>query len=596
MFVIPSKDSKKFSQPNLGDTQGNLWGSFNLDLSKNLGRIRTTRCETIFDETDDADLKLPTAFAFFDWDNSGTTVFVTYAGKIFWGGDDAISPWTQDTLTDTPSISSNQGDMKVFNGKLYVTTATELKRLTPGGASWSINPQALTTGRTHQLCVFDENQRLYIVDEGKKIYSMDIAETVSTVGPNTLDLSPYNGHISWLKAGKNKIWIGFTKNDGTRGFIIEWDGVTAGQSQVIHRIEAQGSAGCAIWNDIPYVLDIEGRLLAFNGSYFDEVARLPILQYDVLNSEYATLSSTKIVHYNGIQYMNDSILMLVDNRNTGESGEQENYPAGIYEYTKENGLIHKFSPSLTRYTEDTVDYGQELVNGTGALFDSTARNTNSTNYYSSVMYGVELESPSGTNLFGINIDIIQIRTNDPDHIRSGYLLTPWIESNQIQDVWKSIVIKYRKFLGTDDKIVVKYRVTKDVPLIAQNAVWNSTTTVTDSQFIGAVSVGDELEVLNGNGAGDMAHVISILDNGSTWTLTLDTPIVGVTAGNISEVRIQKWNKLPDITNTQVQFQDLPLPQFNKDTQVQFKVVMDWLNQDNEVRELVIVNGTEQNAK
>lgn len=596
MFVIPSKDSKKFSQPNLGDTQGNLWGSFNLDLGKNLGRIRTTRSETIFDETDDADLKLPTAFAFFDWDNSGTTVFATYAGKVFWGEDDAIGTFTQDILTDTPSISNNDGDMVVFNGKLYVTTATELKRLTPGDTAWDINPQALTTGKTHQLCVFDEQQTLYIVDDGNKIYSMDIAETVSTVGVSTLDLSPYNGHISWLKAGKNKIWIGFTKNDGTRGFIMEWDGVTANQVQVIHRIEAQGSAGCAIWNDIPYVLDIEGRLIAYNGSYFDEVARLPILQYDVLSSSYATTSSTKIVHFNGIQYMNDSILMLVNNSTTGERGGQENYPAGIYEYTKENGLIHKFSPSLTRYTESTVDYGQELVNGTGALFDATARNTNTTNYYSSVMYGVELESPSGTNLFGINIDIIEDRTNDPDHIRSGYLVTPWIESNQVTDVWKSIVVKYRKFLGTDDKIVVKYRVTKDVPLIAQNSVWNSTTTITDSQFVGLVSVGDELEVLDGNGAGDMAHVSSITDNGATWTLTLDKAIVGVVANDVSDVRIQKWNKLPEITGTQVQFQNLPLAQLHKDTQVQFKVLMNWFNQDNEVRELIIVNGTDQHAE
>ena len=49
MITIPQKDTKKFSQPNYGDTQGNLWGTFGVDLTKNTGRVRVTRTEAVLD-------------------------------------------------------------------------------------------------------------------------------------------------------------------------------------------------------------------------------------------------------------------------------------------------------------------------------------------------------------------------------------------------------------------------------------------------------------------------------------------------------------------------------------------------------------------
>ena len=52
MITIPAKDTKKFSQPNLGDTQGNLWGTFNVDLTKNMGRVQVQRVQSVFSEDD----------------------------------------------------------------------------------------------------------------------------------------------------------------------------------------------------------------------------------------------------------------------------------------------------------------------------------------------------------------------------------------------------------------------------------------------------------------------------------------------------------------------------------------------------------------
>lgn len=597
MFIIPSKETKKFSQPNYGDTQGNLWGTFGVDLTKNTGRVKLTRCETVFSEANDADMKLPVAFAWFDVPGTGDPTFIAYAGKVFIGGSDPIvTTWSQDTITNSPTDTSKYGDMVVFNGKLYATESAKLKRLSPGGSAW-VDITSLTSNQMHQMTVYEG--RLYFVDDNQ-ILSIDAAtETVSTTS-YTLDLSVIaaGGHISWIKAGSNRIWIGVTKNNGTQGAIYEWDGVTENLPSKPYYIESQGSAGCAIWNDTPYVLDIEGRLLAFTGSNFEEVARLPIMQYDVLNSTYATAISTKICHFNGIKYINDAILILVNNESVGKGyGSLENYPLGVYEYTKENGLIHKFSPSLTVFGESTKDYGQIMGGSTGAIFDATTRQSNTNSHYSSVMFGANLQTEdTAITINVINVDIVNPeQNNDEDHIKQGYFLTPFLETGKITDVWQKTVIKYRKLLEDADRILVKYRTTKDIPIVLQNITWNSTTQFTASNNL-SISIGDEVEVLNGNGGGSLAHITNLVDNGSTTVVTLDESVLGVVSGDRSDVRVQSWKKLPVITPSQNQFSELVLPQANKDTELQLKVVMRWFNRDNELREVLVISKVDQETK
>lgn len=597
MFIIPSQETKRFSQPNYGDTQGNLWGTFGVDLTKNSGRVKLTRCETVYSEVEDADMKLPVAFSWFDVPGTGDPTFIAYAGKVFIGDSDPIATtWVQDTITNSPTDTANYGDMTVFNGKLYATESAKLKRLSPGGSAWS-DITTLTSGQMHQLCTYEG--RLYFVDDNQ-VLSIDAAtETVSTT-TYTLDLSVLaaGGHISWIKAGSNRIWIGITKNNGTQGVIYEWDGVTENLPSKPYYIESQGSAGCAIWNDIPYVLDIEGRLLAFDGANFKEVARLPIMQYDAINTTYATATSTKICHFNGIKYINDAILILVNNESIGKGyGALENYPLGVYEYTKENGLTHKFSPSLTVFGTYTKDYGQIMGGNTGAIFDATTRQANANSLYASVMFGVNLQtSNSSVSINAINVDILNpVPVNDEEHVKQGYLITPFLETAKVTDVWQKTIIKYRKLLESADKIIVKYRTTKDIPVVLQNVTWDSTTQFTTSNNV-PISLGDEVEVLNGNGGASLAHITNLVDNGSTTVVTLDEAVIAVTAGNKSDVRVQSWKKLPVIVQTQNQFSELVLPQANKDTELQLKVVMRWFDRDNELREVLVINKTDQETK
>lgn len=594
MITIPQKDTKKFSQPNYGDTQGNLWGTFGVDLTKNTGRVRVTRCESVYSGDDDNGISTPKAFAFYDFDGTGT-VFVAYANKILVGGASPIdTSWAVDTNTDTPV--SNNGDMVVYNGRLYASEDDKLKVLNVLTSDWE-DVTTLTTGGLHQLCVYEG--RLYFVDDNQ-ILSIDTTNTVSTTS-YTLDLSVLasGGHISWVEAGSNRIWIGITKNDGSRGTIYEWDGVTENTPSKPYYLEAQGSAGCAIWNDIPYVMDVEGRLLAFNGSNFQEVARLPIMQYYNVDVGYTTTSGNKICHFNGIQYINDAILINVGNETSGGTqGTLENYPSGIYEYTKENGLTHKYSPSLTVINSSTLDYGQNNILTPGAIFDASVTETTKTNNYSSVMFGYNgYDSTGGNDMSYINVDIIQDRPTDPDHKRLGYIITPFLESTKITDVWQKIYIKYRKFLDTTAKIIVKYRTTKDIPTVIDSIVWDSSTAFTDTDVrIANYNVGDEVEVLTGNGGGAMAKITDITLVGADYTVTLDTAIIGVSASDVSTIRLQHWRELPTIEDMNSQFKELSIPNYNKDTEIQSKIILNWTNLENELREIIVVNETEQHAK
>ena len=592
MITIPQKDTKKFSQPNYGDTQGNLWGTFGVDLTKNTGRVRVTRTEAVFSEDDDNGFSTPSAFAFFDMNNDGTREFITYANKIYIGGSSPIdTTWVADVSTNSPT--GTRGDMVVFNGKLYVTGNSKLKRIAPGAAAWT--DITSVTGITNQLCVYKD--KLYIVTANKKVISMNLDESINSTGIYTLDLSFESGYISWIEAGSNRIWIGVLKNDGTNGEIYEWDGQTENGWSKNYIIEAQGSTGCTIWNDIPYVMDIEGRLLAFNGSGFQEVARLPIMQYYQVNTLYASPFPNRICHFNGIKTINDSIVININNTTSGSStGLYENYPSGIYEYTKENGLIHKYAPSITIINEPTLDYGQHVVVGTGAIFDASSSNASKSNNYSTIMFGFNaVDSTGGNDMSYINVDVIQDRTNDPKHKRLGYIITPFLESTKITDVWKSIIIKYRKMLDATDRILVKYRTTKDIPVVKNTVTWTSDTQLTATTFTG-VEVGMEVEVLTGNGAGAISHVTSITDNTGSFTITLEDSILGVSSGDKSNIRFQKWNQLPITTANDFQFNDLTIPQYNKDTEMQFKIVMNWTNIENELREVIVVNETDQHAK
>ena len=591
MITIPSKETKQFAQPNTGDTGGNLWSTFGIDLTSNKGRVKTTRTLDAVDSlnVDFTTLKTPSAFAFFNpgGSYSSAKVFIAYGGRPWYGSAVPNTGWTNTVIgSNEPTATTTDVDMKVFNDKLYATTSdSKLKRMATGG-SWT---DVTTIGNgIHILEVYQG--RLYWTQDNNLIKSIDSAETVSS-SSYQCEIPPINGHISWIKGGSNRIWIGWTSADGSRGSVFEWDGKTENFVSKEYKIESQGSCTCVIKNDIPYVLDLEGRLLAFNGSNFQEVARLPVTneEYPLLNT--VKNSSQKLAHFNGSLLVNDQLLFLINPVMSTSTRYIENCQPGIWEYSENNGLYHKYPVSTSLISESPVfDYGQQELLAVGALFDGTISETGV--QFSSTRQGLVLFGARSYRTTSNSPHLIGISNNLDDKAKSSYLITQWIESTQVEDVFKAVVIKYNKLLNQTDKIKVKYRTSKQEGVIINNT-WTSTTTfTTTASAMGGYEVGDEVEVSLCAGSGKCVNITAISFNAGTYTVTVDEAVVGAT-GN-AYVKLQHWKKLQDIQNTK-QFANLPLPQYNKDTKIQFKVIMEFTGK-NELEEIIVVNGTEQNAK
>ena len=168
------------------------------------------------------------------------------------------------------------------------------------------------------------------------------------------------------------------------------------------------------------------------------------------------------------------------------------------------------------------------------------------------------------------------------HNIGSFTTTP-LPASQVTDTFQKLVQYIKNLYLDDEKITVKYRTTSTFGLPTQVrhstdgfAVW-----VTDSQFtidgtakdFSAVSVGDEVDIIDGAGAGYTAHISAISNVTTTYTVDIDENIPGITVGMKSEVIVDNWRKLSDITNVteniEQEFAQLLLGETN--SLIQFKV-------------------------
>lgn len=137
----------------------------------------------------------------------------------------------------------------------------------------------------------------------------------------------------------------------------------------------------------------------------------------------------------------------------------------------------------------------------------------------------------------------------------GYLVTSKINSSQIKDFFKRMEIFFDNIGLDTDQIVIKYRTGRKFGLPAMlafssSATWTSSTTFTvDSTIkdIMSIAVGNEIEVVQGAGAGYLAHITTITNVGTTYTFTIDETMP-VSSGSFDFVA-DNWIKGPVISNT-----------------------------------------------
>jgi hypothetical protein len=195
---------------------------------------------------------------------------------------------------------------------------------------------------------------------------------------------------------------------------------------------------------------------------------------------------------------------------------------------------------------DTMGNTLNCIPGAVAGFN---KNQMSRFFANEVLFSGTAKDPSNTNIcslmsFGATRNV-------------GYFVTPKLYGAGITEAIQKLYMFIRGMNNDLNKIVIKYRTTERaglptpaVVVSAGVATWVDTTSftiLTTGKDVKSAQVGDEVEIVQGAGAGYSAHISAINDATSTYTYTLDEAIPNISANDVSDVFIDNWTKLGEIT-------------------------------------------------
>lgn len=238
------------------------------------------------------------------------------------------------------------------------------------------------------------------------------------------------------------------------------------------------------------------------------------------------------------------------------------------------------------------DFGQPYT-GTqqGAIHIERGKTETDNTYFYDLFYGgaVALNNTTEVDVGGFNLQ---------DSENRGYFITSKIMSQGLADTWQRLYIKHGGLTKDLDKIIVKYRTDNDKPITSIKVLatdglitWtdNNTFTTTDTQWADVLA-GDEVDIIQGTGAGYLAHVSSISEAGGTYTVNIDEEIKNLTASETGRAVVSRWKKLNTFTKDSLPndlgYFEVSLD-FGASKQIQFKVEL--RGEDIEVEELLLAN-------
>lgn len=584
----PEGKNYTYLQTNRSDNLGSLWSTFNMDFQSDLGSLRVApRLLATTTTADEANLGAPAAFAFFDnryFAILGSRIFknATGAGAI---NNSPYRPFFEDASTGVQTdYSPENADLMVFNDELWATGNGDLDHKPSNGSgtgAWS----TLSTSPSgfNMMTVSRKWNRLYLISNTTKVISTD-GTTLATSGDYTLSIGASSGSttLTCIAETSDSIWLGTTVSNtnglNERASIFKWDGISAGVTTRYY-IDSPAIYSLVVKDDIPYAMDMFGRLLKFTGSSFEEIGRLP---WDMFLSSNVSggfpTDNQRFIHAKGMTITkNGTILALVyNNYYITTNLISENFPSGIWEFSEDYGWTHKHAITLMKASSGSItDFGQNQM---GTQADDAwvgplcqAWNPNSNVLRNGMIMGGVTCFTSQT----VQTSLVFIDDSQNTIQKKGYFVTTWYSSQQIEDRWERLWAVYKRFVSSTDSIIFKYRLFEEAPTYA-NITWVNTTsftTTTDitgygptaSGFDGAV--GGEVEGIHGTGSGQCGHITSIVNNAGTYTVTVDATFTGVTTGT-AKMRFQKWIKLtPELTGQIKSFEQMAINKNNQRIQI-----------------------------
>lgn len=596
---IPSQSNPILFQNNQSSILGTITDSFNLDLTSDLGKIKTTK--TLVSKRSTS----VTGSDFGGSQNEGVGAIATLQGNIWlisgsniWiGGNSPSDAFTIDTSTNTPVVQYQDSDLKGFNSTLFVVNQNDIKKYNSGTLAWDSIYTFSTSGQAHLFTTHQD--RLYFSFDEYKIGSIDITNTATDTGTYTFNPNLPGFSISFMKSDGNKLWIGYMNTLGGNSettYVIQWDGSTENIPSAVFKIESRGIlAGCIVDN-VPYVVDSNGRLLAYNGSSFQEIASFPLKPYQYLYGVGSKFNQ-RAIHPNGMTYDATTKDILINVSNVQYFSAPPtffNFPGGVWAYKKETGLIHKYSPSIQPVadsgTTNLADWGQYNVIYGGAISCLGLRG--SIGDKGRIVFGatVALGSTIDLNTTSCTAGLFTDDTLITAQNFSSFITTE-IHSSSITETWQTVHALYSNLRSTTDKIVLNFKTESD-SFTDANITWSDIDRITTTTNVSAYTVGNEVQFIQGYGSGKFIPIKSISESGGTYTIIFDENVPDIILGMTGVARFNNSTYIGKVTSTDTQqVKEFPITFKNISPFIKIKVGIQSTG-DNEMYGLFLQNNSE----
>lgn len=556
-------------QINNGDVFGELWGTFNIDLTSSPGKIKTSR--QLYPSLSEAKMDNDNLYA--------SVLFKGYIYNILSGSRvQTIEAYRNPRMSGTWVSSSGvlsateSSDAVVFGGNLLVSLSTNIAMNNNAGTpSWDtdwwtavVSGSALTSGVPHMMDVSNIGTETLFVTDGNLVRYYN-----SVAGHSTVTLA---SHLTacCLATDYKATFVGTYSNSGDARVYEIYIGEELGGTPIArnsYRINGTAVLSMAIGDDgNVYIVTDRGHIQQFNGVGFVTVASFPFA-FDAVaidGMSVGDIEATSIergIHPKGMKACGKSFYININTNNqliddlAGNPTDNddifnnvvvnERSPSGVWEFDIDTRVLnHRYA---LKYASDQVGFHRLQTSAPILVLN---------NQYTRILTSGRLVS-GRTEIF----------VENPDQTPTGYFITAEIDSKNVKDAWANLVLKSEE-LQAGESIEIKYRTSKNptYPLYA-SGTFGSTTTFNTTEDLTAVEVGDEIELIDGINAGNMAHVVSKELSGTVTIVTVDREVADV--GATCYVRFQNW-KLANIED-QEQFQKLGLSESS--TWVQFKVVL-----------------------
>lgn len=537
---IPRQEKKQWSQLNRGDLLGTLFATRNIDL-ETTGVIKLAQ-RTRYVGRSTSSFTDCNAIVYGSFNSTPQYWMIMASGGVFTLGVD-LTGFAVDGLSNTPSTHSGS-DGCMWNGNLYVTKTARVAKLASG--TWTTNWSSadfttITSGTHHPIEPNVTNNNLLVGD-------VNLLKKVDSSGTITTALTlPSEYTIIWIKRGVNVNYIGLDiASSGTFGAVAIWDGLdTTIEANAIIPISSRTPL-CGILDEqgVFNILQSDGRLMKYNGSGFVYEAELPPYRDFLLRQNWGnTATGFSKVSRRGIALIKGKIHINIDVSND-TSTYNSNFHSGVWVYDSENNAF--YHKSALSYSNTVTDFGASIpALGGGALYPIIERTSGSLSQPSTSVGGSYLV---GSRIYDGTSTSYRCICSATTGENRGSFVTTRIESPNITSKNLSVICKYEGVNTSTDKIIFKYRTSYRIPYtigpIGGDLTWTSTTTFTssDTNLANAV-VGDEITVLYGNGAGCTAHITNISLVTTTYTITLDEAITGISVSNAGYVLLENWKKI-----------------------------------------------------